>query len=66
MQHYYLRPIASSTLQYIQTGSQVIVEDLNPYYLKQKKLERPAIKFEKLIKVENNVFKKKKDALFGL
>jgi hypothetical protein len=30
---------------FARTGAQVIVEDLNPYYLKQKKLERPAIKF---------------------
>lgn len=51
---------------YARTGAEVIIEDLNPYYLKSKKAERPPIKFEKLVKVEGNVFKKKKDALFGL
>lgn len=51
---------------YARTGAEVIIEDLNPYYLKQKKPERPPIRFEKLIKVEPNIFKKKKDALFGL
>ena len=51
---------------YARTGAEVIIEDLNPYYLKQKKQERPPIRFEKLIKVEPNIFKKKKDALFGL
>lgn len=51
---------------YARTGAEVIIQDINPYYLKSKKAERAPIRFEKLIKVEGNVFKKKKDALFGL
>jgi hypothetical protein len=51
---------------YARTGAQVIIEDANPYYLKSKKAERPPIKFERLVKVEGSVFKKKKDALFGI
>lgn len=30
---------------YARTGAEVIIEDLNPYYLKQKKAERAPIKF---------------------
>lgn len=45
---------------YARTGAQVIIEDANPYYLKTKKPERPPIKFQKIVKVEGSVFKKKK------
>lgn len=51
---------------YARTGAEVIIDDLNPYYLKTKKSERPPIKFENIVKVEGSVFKKKKTALFGL
>ena len=51
---------------YARTGAEVVIEDLNPYYLKTKKPERPPIRFSKIVTVENNIFKKKKDALFGL
>ena len=51
---------------YARTGAEVIIENANPYYLKSKKAERPPIKFERIVKVENAVFKKKKGALLGL
>ena len=51
---------------YARTGAEVIIEDLNPYYLKNRKPERCPIKFENIVKVEGSIFKKKKNALFGL
>lgn len=51
---------------YARTGAEVIIEDQNPYYLKSKKVEKPPIRFQNIIKVEPNIFKKKKNVLFGL
>jgi hypothetical protein len=51
---------------YARTGAEVIIEEANPYYLKSKKAERPPIKFTNIVKVETSIFKKKKNALFGL
>lgn len=39
---------------------------MNPHYLRPVKPPRPAIRFEKLVKVKTDDFFKKKSALFGI
>lgn len=36
---------------YARTGAELIVESLNPYYLKKEKPDRCPIKFDRIVKV---------------
>lgn len=52
---------------YARTGAQVIVQKVNPYYLKSQKGKRPQIKFENIVTVKQDTFlKKNKNILFGI
>ena len=51
---------------YARTGAEVIIQNMNPHYLRPVKPPRPAIRFEKLVKVKTDDFFKKKSALFGI
>ena len=51
---------------YARTGAEVIIENTNPYYLRQNKPVKPSIRFEKIVKVKTDDFQRKKNALFGI
>ena len=51
---------------YARTGAEVIIENTNPYYLKNAKPAKPPIRFEKLMKIKSDDFQRKKNALFGI
>lgn len=51
---------------YARTGAQVIIENMNPYYLKKDKPKRPPIRFERLVKIQTDDIFKKKNQLFGI
>ena len=51
---------------YARTGAEVIIENTNPYYLKNVKPAKPPIRFEKLMKIKSDDFQRKKNALFGI
>jgi hypothetical protein len=51
---------------YARTGAELIIQPIDQYYLRKAKKERCPIKFEKIVKVETDIFPKSKNILFGM
>jgi hypothetical protein len=51
---------------YARTGAEVIIQNINPHYLRPIKPPKPPIRIERLVKVKTDDFFRRKNGLFGI